>query len=318
MKTYNKRAIREWFGRAFGIEAETNDELKTFCPYCRHPNFYFNIKKQIGWCHRASCHNKPSLDDLIFKAGYSPDEFGGFFNKLIEEEKKISSTIELPGTKVLFYEEGTLMTSWPETVNYLIRRGLDEYDILRFGLTCDGRRVYVPVYRGDTLENYVSRDLTGFSERKYLYAPGRKTTKWLFGWDEAIGWPTLTLVENTFVSIWLRDKLHCSTNFGSYLSEEQAKLIQASKVNNVVILWDEGAHVKALRAVKLLRKHGINAAFAYMKGQPDDHPFDLIYEITENTCRAAMKNEMFYDHWNLEQETLRKDYQNDNNSKSKF
>lgn len=302
---YSKGAVKDWFHRTLGINQLQRDEVKTTCPKCGHESFYFNLSKHVGWCHHDKCHWAPSLEDLIDRIGYAPDEFGPTYT--IKEEPEPLPVI-LPGVPVIFVDGShQRMTYYPEVVNYLKGRGLSDYDILRFNLTYDGFRVYVPVYRDDELINYVGRDLTGTSSLKYKYCPGAKTSEWIFGWDESKYWPRLTLVENTFVSIALRAKAYCATNFGSYLSKAQIDLIRRSKVQSVALLWDENAHKSAAKAVKALRPV-CPAAFVWMKGQPDDYPQETIVQIAKECHEAARAGQEWIDPFDVRLDALSKDF----------
>jgi len=293
MVKYRSGAVIEWFGRAWGINRRTNSELQTECPKCGHKSFYFNYKKNIGRCHSARCHYTPRLEDLIDRAGYSPDEWGGY--RGLEREETAPVEVVLPGNRLLYYQGKEKMTWDAGALEYVRNRGISDADIIRFRFTSDGYRVYVPINKDGELFNYVGRDLTGQAEMKYLYCPGVKTSHTIFGWDECKLWDRLTLVENTFVSIWLRNSVQCSTNFGSSLSDEQLGMLKRSKIKSVALLWDEGAEKPAHKAVQMLSEVGIPACFVYMRGQPDDHGKEEICEIAEETHRLARKFVQSYD-----------------------
>lgn len=139
--------------------------------------------------------------------------------------------------------------------------------------------------------NYVGRLKPSRSDTgklRYKYAPGVKTNNYIFGWDECTLWPELTLVENTFNSIWLRNHINCSTNFGSHLSDRQIELIASSKaIKTVLLLWDEGAEISAQKAVKRLRNAGIASCLARIKGQPDNHSLETLVELATLGHKAA-------------------------------
>jgi hypothetical protein len=307
-----KSSIIEWFHRAkFGVNDITGDELQTFCPKCGYVNFYFNLKKLAGFCHKARCeyhYNPPTLEDLEELAGFGPDSFGYRIGVDEQNPPRNFPTIELPGELVVQSVDGELQTKFPEVMDYLHKRHLDTHDITRFGLTYDGVRVYVPVYQGENLINYVGRDLTGKEKRKYLYSPGAKTSEWIFGWDECKDWERLTLVENTFVSISFRNRIQCSTNFGSSLSDAQVTLIHKSHIKTVAILWDENTHRAANKAVRKLENHGVRACYALIPGQPDDHDRQRIVEIALKCHDWAKEGgKKFIDPWGIAREKYRQD-----------
>lgn len=291
----------EWYNKAFGVKRRRGDELNSLCPVCGHKDFHFNIKNRVGFCHRAACHYSPTFEELCDLAGYTPDEIS-FMPEREEVVKEIRVT--LPGTKLAFYAMGQLMTHSQEALDYLLNRGLTVEDIIRWNITYDGVRVYVPVMREGQLYNYVGRDITGTQERKYLYCGGVKTSHWLFGWDECKDWDHITLVENTFNSIAYRNDINCTTNFGSYLSNEQLDLIKKSKIKTVCLMWDENTQDSAEKTVKRLRYNGIHAAYCWMKKQPDDHSKDEILQIARTLKQLAEQNKIEYDPWNIKKEKL--------------
>jgi hypothetical protein len=252
------------------------------------------------------------LEDLEDLAGFGPDEFGGYRidRSGVDDKSSVRKepTIELPGELVIQPIDGELQTRYPEVVKYLHNRCLSTHDIARFNLTYDGVRVYVPIYQGENLVNYVGRDLTGKEKKKYLYSTGAKTSEYLFGFSECKDWERLTLVENTFVSISFRNQIQCSTNFGSSLSDVQVALIAKSNIKTVAILWDSGTHRAANKAVKKLYDHGVKACYAIMKGQPDDHDSELIYQIANQCHEEANKcGKRYIDPWGLARDVLKKD-----------
>jgi uncharacterized Zn-finger protein len=285
---YSHNAIIEWFGRAYGINhMPTKAEIKTDCPYCGHSGFYFNVAKQIGFCHRDRCHRSPTLKDLIDKKGFGPEEHGFSEPINVSEEKR---EIELPGDPLVFRAGEGFLTRFPDAARYLFNRNITYEDMIRFGMTFDGSRIYVPVKEEGRIVNYVGRDITGKLPLKYKYCSGQKTTNHLFGWDECMNWGYVTLVENTFVSIWLRNQINCTTNFGSHLSRKQIEMIgQSPNIQRVFIMWDEGAEGKAERAVRNLGQEGVAAQSCIMKGQPDDHPLLTLKEIIRQAWNSKEK-----------------------------
>lgn len=284
--SYSRDAIRDWFHRTLGIDAEPNrNEIKTKCPECGRDRFYFNISKLVGICHSASCGITPSLEALIDRIGFGPSESGYWEqeNAPVEAERPA----KLPGWPVAMMMNGKLMTTDEGALDYLRKRAIDDHTIVTWGITSDGERVYVPITHNDVLVNYNSRALPGVPGRKYLYYPGAKTSHFILGYNECKLWDNLTLVENTFVSLAYRKFINCSTTFGSSISETQADMIADSKIKEVAILWDENAEKNAERSMFKLHARGIPAAYWSIKGQPDDYDIDWVIERASRVLEAA-------------------------------
>jgi len=283
-QAYSQKAIVEWFHRTLGVDSVHNNEIKTKCPVCDGEVFYFNIRKKVGICHKASCGFTPKLEQLIELVGFAPDEAGVW-----EHEEKAPKEIEvvLPGVPILQQLMGQLMTSNEDALAYLRGRGIDDQTILNWELTCDGDRIYVPIRYEGKLVNFNSRLLPHHEGKKYLYCPGAKTSHYILGWEECKEWEKLTLVENTFVSLAYRKKLLCSTTFGSNISDVQADMIGRANIRSVALLWDQGAEKNAARSVRKLHARGVRAAYWSIKGQPDDYPMEWVMRQADKVHDAA-------------------------------
>ena len=276
---YSKAAVLDWLHRTLGVNNQPNkDEAQTDCPKCGGNVLYFNVRKQLGKCHKASCEwNKGiNLYHLIEEIGFSPDQ-GGEWDY---EEEKAKVPEFLPGHPILIWAQNQMLTSNEQALAYLRRRGLEDNLILNWGLTCDGERIYVPIYNEDgLLVNYNSRILPGYDSGdpyKYLYYKGAETGGYILGWKECRNWTDLALVENTFVSLSYRYRMHCSTTFGSNVTDRQADAISKSGVRTVALLWDENAERGADRAIRKLADRGVRAAAWRILGQPDDYPIEWV------------------------------------------
>ena len=298
--------LTTWLQTHFRVNDIVRDEYKFPCPRCQHPNFYFNIRKNLGWCHRATCHWAPTLEDLVKLVGVSPEEDTGFkvytpvANPVGHQDE---TPLQLPKNAgpVIFTDpkHGT-GTHCSKAVGALQSRGIKVDDMIKWDIRYNAieDRIYVPIYEEGKLVNWVSRKVWGSpvdhpKEKRYLYAPGRSTTKYLLGWGEAKHWQRLTLVENTFNAIWLRDRLQCSTNFGSHLSKDQVAKIVKSQIKSVVLIWDEGADPRAEKAVRALHRQGVRAAFIQIHGQPDDHRIDFLEKWCDTAHELALNDKEY-------------------------
>ena len=278
--------IGQWLKQAFEVDQVVGQEYKFPCPRCGGDNFYFNTAKKLGFCHHADCHWSPKVQDLIDKIGYGPEVDGGYLppiEPLVKTRAILPTELPEDSRPVIASIDGVECTYNEDAYKYLLGRGLTKRDIIRFNIQTTSERIYVPVYEtvNDkvTMISYVSR---GIYKKGYLYPSGGTQTMTLFGWDEAKHWPNLLLVENTFVSIWLRDKFHCVSTFGSHLSKEQIIKISQSAAKEVVFAWDGGSEASAQKAVRRLREVGKNAIFLKLpnKSQPDDYsPACIAYNV---------------------------------------
>lgn len=271
---FSTKAVIDWMHRTFGVDNQPQpDEVQTTCPECSGDKLYFNVKKGVGICHKASCGWRPTLFDLIAIVGFGPAEYGEWEAEKVEDRVEV----ELPGQPVLQVMINKLMTTHQPSVDYLRSRGIDDQVILNWGLTSDHERVYVPIMDNNLLVNFNSRVLPGVPGPKYLYCAGAKTSHYILGWEECRLWDDISLVENTFVSLAYRSRMRCSTTFGSNVSDVQASRITESSIRKVALLWDENAESSADRAAKKLHALGLRCAYWSILGQPDDYPMDFVF-----------------------------------------
>ena len=113
---------------------------------------------------------------------------------------------------------------------------------------------------------------------KMLIASTKKTNNTSIKQQKCKLWDNIVLVENTFVSMWLRH-LNCTATFGSHLSDVHIDKIQHSRIKHVTFLWDAGTGVASEKAVLKLRAVGIACKVIELTGQPDDHELAEIEEM---------------------------------------
>ncbi|KKL21855.1 hypothetical protein LCGC14_2441300 [marine sediment metagenome] len=278
---YSKADITQWILGAFKVQNRQGSELNFACPSCGHESCYFNVAKVAGYCHRASCHRTFNLESMIDIIGYAPD-LAGYIPGMEAEETQVRE-VRLPNDS-----EPILQNH--EDVSALYMRGVDWEMIQKFKLYRNNTHIIVPIYEDGELVQYNSRRINRNvptekwfsaippSALRYKYAKGHSITNFLLGWEESKRWATLVLVENTFVSMWLRD-LHTTTNFGSFLSATHIDKIVHSNVKHVTFLWDEGAD--AQKAQRALKKVGVPSNIIYIEGQPDDYNKSKIKELLQ-------------------------------------
>ena len=283
MSKYSRNDIAQWLKGAFAVNRKNGYELQFDCPVCDHASCYFNVDKAIGYCHRASCRTSFTLEDMIDHVGYGP-ELAGYTPALDSMLKdQTSSPVQLPRSAKqieradidMIMALGTREVTWDHIVQFKIHH--------------DDKRVYVPIYEGGELRQYNSRridkskepeDYFDAGEKPYRYASGHPITRYFLGWDECRYWDSIVLVENTFVSMWLRD-LHATATFGSHLSDTHVDKLVHSNIDLVTFIWDGGTGYATERAVRKLKMKGIPSKVVSLPGkkQPDDYYKSDILEM---------------------------------------
>lgn len=275
---YSTEDVTAWLLTAFAVNKRNGAELQFNCPECDHPSFYFNVKKQIGFCHRATCRETFTLDKLIDKVGHSPT-LAGYMPEL-DTPMYTQKEIKLPKEAKQIEHEDTAVAA-------LAYRGVTWDHIKKFRIHQDDQRLYVPVYEGGELRQYNSRrvDKTKAPEewfeagpKPYKYASGHPITNYFLGFDEARLWDRIVLVENTFVSMWLRD-LNATACFGSHLSDTHIDKLLHSNIKHVTFLWDAGTEYASQKAQRKLKALGIPSKVVCIERQPDNHTKEEIKEL---------------------------------------
>jgi hypothetical protein len=291
------RDIAAWILGSFSVSSQFQNEFKFPCPRCRHQNFYFNSRKQIGFCHRDSCHWKPTLQDLIDIIGHSPD-MAGYIPSLDNKEEKTVGEVTLPkGCWLIVDRNLNADNSDIYVFNALAYRGVPNSVTSCCDFYADKESIIIPVHQDRKLVQYVRRfidrnkepkDCFNVEGRRYDYFSGVPITNFLYRWDtHKHTSKQLTLVENTFNALaYDHEEYPFSTNFGSHLSDTQVNLIVRSRIRTVVVMWDEGANSQ--KAVIKLRNAGVRACPAFVKGQPDDHPEQKIRLLSQFCHRELL------------------------------
>lgn len=284
--------LPSWLARYFRAQTNFRSGESNFnCPKCGHSSFYFSIFKRIGYCHRDKCHWKPDLSDLIEIVGVAPEDALESSIQNFEYPTPSEEEISLPegSQKLVERKAGRLVSRFPEAYERVAERGVKPESQHRFNLHIGNGRIYIPVYFQSKIVSYVGRACWWINSnlKRYEYPKGAKVTNYLFNWDEFNSYKEITLVENTFNSIWLSDNgVPTTSTFGSNLSDLQGELIARSSIEKVNILWDEGAEKSAWKASKKLRKLGVSAFPFSISGQPDDHSLHYLNSVLQGDTKC--------------------------------
>jgi hypothetical protein len=171
----------------------------------------------------------------------------------------------------------------------------------KFNIHYNDEFIFVPVYANREFVQYVGRRYDiGLQnifdvphKQRYSYFKGVSINKYIFNWDEAKNWPYITLVENTFNAIWLNEH-NVTTNFGSYLSNDQINLLVNSRAKAVIFLWDGGTGKQSWKAGCALQAKGIKTGRIIIHNQrgdaqPDNFSVNLLEKSIEECLLAATK-----------------------------
>ena len=259
-------------------------EKKIACPSCGRNKCFLNTAKKVAQCFRPSCGWKAGPSKLISLGLISPLGLQDLATQLNTERPVGPPTLPENTESIVYKDNGLFMTKYPTACLEVQKRGVSIEDQYRFQLHIDSQRIYIPVYAGGEMVNYVGRAHWWYHNnyQRYKYPKNISTTNYLFNWDECKNFEYLTIVENTFNAIRYRKLINSTSSFGSRLSKTQVRLIAQSRVNFCIILFDSGAERKSELAVSELRDSGVNAVRLKIAGQPDDYSNEYIVQLVES------------------------------------
>lgn len=296
------------------------------CPFCGGTSWkvYINRETGLGNCFHGSCQetfNTFKFVRALIQAS-SAAQVLTYLQALEREigwrpekprpDAVVSTTVdwELPRSVALPTKDG-------RTLQYLEDRNIDAGLARRFHLryarnawfnfTKPGgdrggmlfkKRVIIPVFDIDgTMVTFQGRDITGTSDRKYLFPPTLPGTgAFLYNGQNAPDRRTLVVCEGAFDVIATVRALERATlpelagigvvgTFGKHLStgragdDQLSRLIRLKRdgLRRCIIMWDgdKDSWRRAVKAANLLRKHGFEAAAATLPegldpGEADD------------------------------------------------
>jgi len=170
-----------------------------------------------------------------------------------------------------------------------------------------GERVLIPIYDLDgEMVTFQGRDLSGESDRKYLFPPGLPGTgRFLFNGQNAAGKRSVIMCEGAFdvIRTWVNiKKTHHEDkavvgSFGVHLSkgadgnDQKNKLLRLKSwgTREIILFWDgeEMAYRKALKTATEIMKMGFRVKIARPPGDKD--PGDLTVAETVKALDEAVK-----------------------------
>lgn len=317
------------FKRTFGSSGEQLNIKE--CPRCGGTKWkvYLNAETGLGNCFHGSCvgdqgynlfsfakhlWNTDARDTISRLKDYAKEQ-GWIAKKTISRAVEMEKVdVELPQSIELPFDN--------KMPKYLLRRGITAQITAFFHLRyckdgCyfyydnDGqrrwqnysKRIIIPIFdlEGE-LVTFQGRDITGTSERKYLFPPGLSgTARFLYNGHNAIGCDEVVMCEGAF-DVWavkmaldndvsLRKTGHIGS-FGKHLShgsmdgnDQLGALAKLRKdgLKRVVIMWDgESSAIRsAIDAGKLIRSLGLECDIALLPLDKDPN------EVSADEVRKA-------------------------------
>tara|TARA_R110000824_G_scaffold113687_3_gene263581 strand:+ start:13439 stop:14371 length:933 start_codon:yes stop_codon:yes gene_type:complete len=260
----------------------SNDECLFMCPYCKHHKrkLSVNISKNTFKCWVCDSRGR-NIYSLVRKCGnHSQKQHWRSFEEVVEisefdnifEEKKIEEVtqrVNLPSEYTCLANKNLPLTA-KTALKYLKKRGLNDYDILKWKIGyCENgeyrNRVIIPSFNLDGYCDYfIARTYTE-DWLKYKNPPASKNVVFnelMINWNKSI-----TLVEGVFDAINADNSVPI---LGSTLNT-YSKLFRAILTHSkrVYVALDQDAEKKALNIINALISHGVEVCKIDTSGYED-------------------------------------------------
>tara|TARA_R110000796_G_scaffold3094_2_gene11925 strand:- start:4776 stop:5684 length:909 start_codon:yes stop_codon:yes gene_type:complete len=247
------------------------------CPYCKHhkEKLSINVTNQKWQCW--VCGKKGRKIINIFKSLNINRNKILELGTLLKENVNVNAlrndeVVSLP----MEYQPLSIIQNTPDyrnAINYIRKRNLDKYDILRYSIGYAESGPYsgmiiIPSFNDDGVLNY-------FTSRAYYETDFKhknpKVSKDIVGYDLFINWrEPIVLVEGSFDAIAVGD--NAIPIFGKIIGQNLKKKIIEKSVKDLFIILDQDAKDRALQHVKYFMDNGVNVYFVNL---PDKDPSEL-------------------------------------------
>lgn len=253
------------------------------CPFCKHHKPKLEIDPSSGFYHCWTCQPATKGRNLVYLLkklqatpqqvaeirSYFPDGKGN-------TEEKTYAVVQLPKEFVSLAKPSTKL-SYRQAKSYLLRRGLTEADIVKYGIGyCEAGKyansVIIPSYsKSGQLNYFISRSFEKDPARKYN-APSCNKNE-LIGFEYYINWKVpVILCEGIFDAIAL--KRNAIPLFGKTIPKSLMMKLVETDVKTVYLALDKDALKEALNYSQQLLNLGKDVYLIELQGKdPSDIGF---------------------------------------------
>lgn len=301
------------------------------CPVCGNSKWkvYLNQENGLGNCFHGDCEAKFSKYSFIKSVlNLSDRDTVKYIGTALEEQGFIAvqrKVYEKPNIEDLILPNSYKLPKDGKNIDYLIERNISNETTKLFGLRfCEhgkfvskgfdssersqsyDNRIIIPIYDlNGKLVSFQGRDITGTSDRKYLFPSGFASTgSVLYNGHNAYGAVEVCVGEGVFdvmaiYQAFQDDLTLCNVgvvgSFGKHLSHggddsQFAKFVELKKagLKRITIMWDgeKRATKDAVDTALLLRKAGFEVRVALLPKDKD--PNEVAPEVVRQAYKKAI------------------------------
>lgn len=307
------------------------------CPRCggRGNKVYLNAETGLGNCFHGACVDEPGYNLFSFTKAFFDDDAKVAIDQLKnyaqtvgwKPKKATPLSADVKSTAGIALPKSYELPIQGKNLTYLQARGIDSAVVEQLGLRyCKSgyfayqdsegnerhqdysQRVIIPVFDlNGQVRTFQGRDITGKSDRKYLFPPGLAGTgQFLYNAHNAVGCETLVVAEGVLdVAATLMafrndhtESLGVVGSFGKSISMsaggEDDQLMQlyqlrAAGAKRIVFLWDGefAALDDACKEALQLRRYGFDTYVAQLPEDKD--PNEVSAQVVRRVIREAFR-----------------------------
>lgn len=263
------------------------------CPFCKSAKkkLEINLDEKSPYFqhwHCWVCDSKGKKLSNLFKQSNAPTNIIHQIRKYVGDKSPVSTNIpaiikELPKEFIPLYNANPKNIEVKNIVNYLKKRGLTKYDILKYNIGyCEegqyAKHIVIPSYDSEAKLNYfVAREYYG---KSYSNPP---ISRDVIMFESLINWNVpIILCEGVFDAITI--KRNAIPLLGKNISKELLKKIVTSQVQKIYIALDSDAIKQSLKHCEYLINQGKQVYLVEIKSKDaNEIGFNKITEIIQST-----------------------------------
>lgn len=198
----------------------SSEEWLTHCYSCGRNKFYWNVRKEVGLCHRCktTVQSLKQLEALYELSRVAPPP-------------SVSSGVAAPPEDLIPVAESELATK------YLYSRYMSDDDIRSSGLWYSSGAIYCPIspLSPEYPLAWVRRSI---SEGGWFVLPGTQKKYYAYGWEQARGNRSVAFVEGVFDAVPNRLGIPTVACLGSAITQPLVDALEVSGIETAYLAFD--------------------------------------------------------------------------------
>ena len=265
------------------------------CPFCNHAKRKLEIHPETQYWNCWVCGTKGKSMYTLFKRANAKEHhfirLGELLPKIkrviTEDKEQIRQICNLPKEYTPLWIPNRKNFLWNTCVEYLSRRGITLYDILKYriGYCTQGKyenMIVFPNYdKSGQLTYFTTRSFLNTNKTKFVNPPFSRN---VVGFEMQLNWSLpLVLVESALDAITV--KRNASPLYGTTLSKSLRLQILENGVTDLYIALDDDALMKSIKIAEYFMGFGVNVYFVNLpkNSDPNSLGHENMWNLIEST-----------------------------------